>query len=118
MTAPDRAARLWVALAVATLWRLRVGRALEGGPQPEGTEVPDLRRFLGTTVATPGHPRRLRWLRLGWLWCLACQLTTGSLPMPEPFVPEPWPALALGSPIVTYYPNALQYHEIPKNLPP
>jgi hypothetical protein len=118
MTVPDRAARLWLALAVATLWMLSVGSALEVGPQPEGTEVPDLRPLLGAVVATPGHPRHLRLLRLGGLWCLVCQITTGSLPMPEPFVPEPWPAFSMGIPVVTYHQNALQYQEIPKNLPP
>ena len=46
---PDRAARLWLALAVATLWMVRVGGALEGGPGPEATDLPDLRPLLGRT---------------------------------------------------------------------
>jgi hypothetical protein len=66
-TAPDRAARLWLALAVATLWMVRVGGALEVGPGPEATALPDLRPLLGATVARPGRRRRLRLVRLGWL---------------------------------------------------
>ena len=40
MSAPDRAARLWLALAVATLWMVSVGGALEVGPGPEATALP------------------------------------------------------------------------------
>jgi hypothetical protein len=112
MTAPDRAARLWLALAVATLWMMSVGSALEVGPQPEGTEVPDLRPLLGAIVAMPGRPRRLRLLRLGWLWCLVCQITTGGLPLPQPLVPEPWPAIPMAVRVVTFHQNTLEYNEI------
>jgi hypothetical protein len=96
MTAPERAARLWLALAVATLWMMSVGSALEVGPLPEPPELPDLRPLLGPIVTTPGHRRRLRLLRLGWLWCLVCQITTGGFPMPQRLVPEPWPELPIG----------------------
>ena len=111
MTAPDRAARLWVAVAVATLWMRSVGSALEAGPLPEGTAIPALRCLLGATVATPGRPRRLRVLRLGWLWCLVCQITTGGLPLPQRFVPEPWPDIPMGVLVVTLHQRALQYQE-------
>jgi hypothetical protein len=42
MCAPDRAARLWLALAVATLWMISVGGALEAGPPPDAAELPAL----------------------------------------------------------------------------
>ncbi len=103
MTAPERAARLWLALAVAPWWMVSVGGALEVGPPPVGMDMPDLRPLLGRTVATPGGRRRLRLLRLGWLWCLVCQLTTGGLPMPQWLVPEPWPDLPAGVLIVTLH---------------
>ena len=112
MTAPDRAARLWLAVAVATVWMRRVGSALEGGPPPAGTEVPALRPLVGAMVAMPGRPRRLRLLRLGWVWCLVCQITTGGLPLPQPLVPEPWPAIPLGVRVVTFHQNTLEYNEI------
>jgi hypothetical protein len=112
LTAPDRAARLWLAVAGATLWMMSVGRALEVGPQPEGTAVPALRPLLGAIVAMPGRPRRLRLLRLGWWWCWVCQITTGGLPLPQPLVPEPWPAIPMGVRVVTFHQNTLEYNEI------
>jgi hypothetical protein len=112
MTAPDRAARLWWAVAVAPVGMMRVGRALEVGPPPAGTEVPDLRPLLGAMVAMPGRPRRRRLRRLGWWWCLVCQLTTGGWPLPQPLVPEPWPAIPMGVRVVTFHQNTLEYNEI------
>ena len=109
MSAPDRAARLWLALAVAPLWMVRVGGALAVGPGPEATGLPDLRPLVGSTVATPGRPRRLRLLRLGWLGCLGCQITTGGLPLPQRFVPEPWPDIPIGVLMVDSYQNILAY---------
>jgi hypothetical protein len=101
-----------LAWAVATLWMVSVGGAWEGGPGPEATELPDLRPLLGDTVATRGQRRRLRLLRLGWLWCLVCQITTGGLPLPQRFVPEPWPDIPVGVLVVTFHQHALAYNEI------
>ena len=103
MSAPDRAARLWLALAVATLWMVSVGGALEVGPRAAAAALPDLRRLLGDTVALPGRRRLLRLLRLGWLWCLVCQITTGGLPLPQRFVPEPWPEILPGALGVSFH---------------
>lgn len=110
--APDRAARLWRAVAVATLWMVSVGGAVEVGPGPEATALPALRPLLGAIVATPGRPRRLRVLRLGWLWCLVCQITTGGLPLPPRVVPEPWPEMPVAVLVVTFHQNALEYNGI------
>ena len=112
MTAPERAARLWLALAVATLWMVSVGGALEIGPLPETTDLPDLRPLLGLTVTRASRRRHLRLMRLGWLWCLVCQITTGGLPLPQRFVPEPWPEIPVGVLIVTFHQNALECNEI------
>ena len=112
MSAPDRAARLWLALAVATLWMVSVGGTLEVEPAAVDRELPDLRPLLGRTVATPGRRRRLRVLRLGWLWCLVCQITTGSLPLPQRFVPEPWPEMPVAVLVVACPQNTLEYNEI------
>jgi hypothetical protein len=108
MTAPDRAARLWLAVAVATLWMVSVGGALEVAPQPEGTDLPDLRPVLGSPLTRTKRRRHLRLLRLGWLWCLVCQVTTGGLPLPQRFVPEPWPALPPGVVVVSLHHNLLE----------
>jgi hypothetical protein len=99
-------------LAVATLGMMSVGSALEVGPPPEAMDVLELRPLLGAMVATPSHPRRLRWLRLGWLWCLVCQITTGGLPLPQRFILEPWPAIPIGVQVVTFHQKTLAYNEI------
>src|SRR5918997_1284382 len=62
MTAPSRVERLWLALAVATLWVVSVGSELEVGgsacedlAQPAGgteLELPDLRELLGIGAPT------------------------------------------------------------------
>ena len=89
-SAPDRAARLWLALAVATLWRVSIGGALEVDAGSEAPALPALQPLLGNIVATPGgRRRRVRVLRLGWLWGLVCQITTGGLPRPQRFVQSP-----------------------------
>jgi hypothetical protein len=112
MTAPERAARLWLAVAVATWWMMSVGRALEVGPRSETTELPDLRPLLSPAVTTAGRRRRLRLVRLGWLWCLGCHITTGGLPLPQRLVPEPWPDMPAGVWVVTIHQHTLEYPDV------
>lgn len=88
MTDPNRAARLWLALAVASLWVISVGSDLELGPPPDHPELPDLRPLLGLPQS---RTRRVRLFRGGWLWLLV-QLVRGQpLPLPQRLIPEPWP---------------------------
>jgi hypothetical protein len=89
MQDPARAARLWLALALATLWMLTVGGELECGPSAEQPELPDLSTILGVRPAQ--QPRRLRLLRLGWLWLLVQLLQGKPVPLPRLLLPEPWP---------------------------
>jgi hypothetical protein len=92
MTKPERAARLWLAVAVATLWLLSVGGEAEE-TIPAST-VPDI------TALVPRQPRtrcatRLRLVsvfRRGWNLILVALLDQAPLPMGR-FVPEPWPAV-------------------------
>jgi hypothetical protein len=77
LTDPERAARLWLVLAVATLWVVSVGSAAEDAlPAPAAT----------------GHaaPRSLSCFRRGVLAVLTALLMGCSLPTAR-FVPEPWP---------------------------
>ncbi len=90
MTDPDRAARLWLALAVASLWMVSLGSDLEVGPDAEMPDLPDLRSVLDL-LATAKRPRRTRLFRLGWLWLLVQLITAQPLPLPRRLVPEPWP---------------------------
>jgi hypothetical protein len=92
MTHPDRAARLWLAVAVATLWLLSVGG--EADATIPASTVPDV------TAWVPEQPRTRRATRLrlvsifrrGWNLILVALLNQAPLPLGR-FVPEPWPAL-------------------------
>jgi hypothetical protein len=75
MSAPERVARLWLVLAVATLWVVSVGSAAEPAPHSTGRHAP---------------PRSLSCFRRGVLAVLTRLLTSDSLPTAR-FVPEPWP---------------------------
>jgi hypothetical protein len=90
MTDPARAARLWLALAVASLWVVSVGSELEVPPAEDDPALPDLQE-LQTLLATARRPRRLRLFRLGWLWLLVQAITGQPLPLPKRLVPEHWP---------------------------
>lgn len=90
MTDPERAARLWLAVAVATLWLLSVGG--EADAQIPVSTLPD----LATTLAPTRRQRQATRLRLvscfrrGWVLILAALLNQTSLPL-GCFRPEPWP---------------------------
>ena len=90
MSDPQRAARLWLAVAVATLWLLSVGGLAED-PLPESTLLP-----LADADCLPSRSRRATQLRLvsafrqGWITILVALLNQRHLPRGR-FVPEPWP---------------------------
>ena len=92
MTKPERAARLWLAVAVATLWLLSVGG--EADATIPASTVPDVTAL----VAKPLRTRRATRLRLvsvfrrGWNLILVALLDHAPLPRGR-FVPEPWPAV-------------------------
>jgi Transposase DDE domain len=91
MTDPQRAARLWLAVAVATLWLLSVGSAADECIPP-GTLL-DVRAAWAQARRHRGAPR-LRLVsvfRQGWTALLVALLNTRCLPRGR-FVPEPWPS--------------------------
>ncbi len=104
MTTPERAARLWLAVAVATLWLLSVGGEAEE-TVPAST-VPDV------TARIPKQPQmrratRLRLVRVfrrGGNLILVALLDQAPLPMGR-FVPEPWPAVMALEEQVPLLPN-------------
>ncbi len=91
MTDPQRAARLWLAVAVATLWLLSVGGLAEE-TIPESTLLP-----LVSDDIPPSQSRRATQLRLvsifrrGWLIILTALLNQRCLPQGR-FKPDPWPS--------------------------
>jgi len=92
MTPPERAARRWRAVAVATLWLLSVGGEADE-PSPASTVLD-----VTALVPQPARTRRATRLRLvsvfrrGWTLMLVALLDQTPLPMGR-FVPEPWPAV-------------------------
>jgi hypothetical protein len=109
MTKPARAARLWLAVAVATLWLLSVGG--EADATIPASTVPDV------TALVPQQPRTRRATRLrlvsvfrrGWTLILVALLDHAPLPLGR-FVPEPWPAV----PVPEEEPPALPVLELPE----
>jgi hypothetical protein len=91
MTDPERAARLWLAVAVATLW------LLSGGGAAEATIAPSTFLDLTATLEQARRQRRATQLRLvsvfrqGWKVILVALLHGRRLPVGH-FVPEPWPS--------------------------
>jgi len=92
MSHPERAARLWLAVAVATLWLLSVGGAAD--------ETIPVSTLLDVTGWCPERPRTRRATRLrlvsvfrqGWVQLLVALLRQAPLPEGR-FVPEPWPVV-------------------------
>lgn len=90
MTDPERAARLWLAVAVATLWLLSVGGAAEDQIPPSTVLA------LPTALSSPRRHRAATQLRLvsvfrrGWVAILVALLSGQPLPQGA-FRPEPWP---------------------------
>jgi hypothetical protein len=92
LTQPARAARLWLAVAVATLWLLSVGG--------EADAMIPASTVLDVTALVPEQPRTrratclrlVRVFRRGWNLILVAWLDQAALPLGR-FVPEPWPAV-------------------------
>lgn len=92
MPQPDRAARLWLAVAVVTLWLLSVGSEVD--------ETIPASTVLDVTTLVPQQPRtrrvtRLRLVRVFrryWNLILVALLDKALLPLGR-CVPEPWPAV-------------------------
>lgn len=110
MRDPNRAARMWLAMAVATLWMLTVGSELERaqeGEQAVVLELPELGEILGQR-AVP-RKRTLRLFRLGWLWLLVQLIQGQPLPLPRRLVPQPWPEVPERLEPVLSHQKALSY---------
>ena len=91
-TTPDRAVRLWLAVAVATLGLLRVGG--EADETIPASTVPAVTALAPTSSRTR-RATRLRLVRVcrrGWHRSLGALLDHAPLPLGR-FVPDPWPAV-------------------------
>jgi hypothetical protein len=91
MLDPARAERLWLAVAVATLWTVSVGCQAEAElPRPQGHQLPA--HHIARQRATGRRPPRvLSCFRRGRLVILAALCLSQPLPVGA-FLPEPWPS--------------------------
>jgi hypothetical protein len=95
-TDPQRAARLWLAVAIATLWWLSVGGVAEE-PLPVRTLLPlvdDDSPLPRARQAT--QLRGVSVFRQGWITILVALLNPRRLPYGR-FIPEPWPQSSEGN---------------------
>lgn len=91
MTDPQRAARLWLAVAVATLWLLSVGGLAEE-TIPENTLLPLVSDDIPTSRSRRATQLRLVSIfRRGWIIILLALLNQRRLPQGRS-KPDPWPS--------------------------
>ena len=90
MTDPARAARLWLVIAVATVWLVSVGG--EADETLPATPLPDLATVLPPPSRShqASHLRLVSVFRRGWNLILAALLNQTPLPRGR-LIPEPWP---------------------------
>ena len=90
MTDPARASRLWLAIAVATLWVISVGGEADASQPCSSLEaLPDLHIARRTTTKR-SRPRLQSCFAQGLLHIFVALLKGDPLPLGH-FVPEPWP---------------------------
>ncbi|HEX5502559.1 MAG TPA: transposase, partial [Thermomicrobiales bacterium] len=90
MAAPDRVARRWLALAVATLWAVSVGGAAEAALPASGFDALPETHVARRRGRHRPPARLLSCFRRGLLHILVALLGAGPLPLGR-FLPEPWP---------------------------
>jgi hypothetical protein len=90
MTSPGRAERLWLVIAVATLWTVSVGCAAEVAlPVPVLAELPAQHVARRHASGRP-RPREVSCFRRGRLVLIAALCGGQELPLGQ-LIPEPWP---------------------------
>ncbi len=90
MTDPARASRLWLAIAVATLWVVSVGGEADATLSVSGLEaLPEL-HIARRTATKRSRPRLQSCFAQGLRRVFVAVLTRRRLPLGR-FIPEPWP---------------------------
>ena len=90
MTDPRRAERLWLAMAIATLWVVSVGCQAEAAlPTPMLDELPETHIARRRASDRPA-PRVISCFRRGRLLLIAVLLNGQAIPQGQ-LLPEPWP---------------------------
>ncbi len=116
MSDPARAMRLWLALAVATLWVVSVGGEADATLGVSSLEELPMHHPARRRVTGRARPRLLSCFRRGILTILVALLQGQDVPMGR-FVPEPWPsespAVLKLPPVRLLIPNAPHCHTYP-----
>ena len=90
MTDPDRASRLWLVIAVATLWAVSVGGEADAGlPASSLGELAEI-QIVHRTATKRSTPRLLSCFKQGIIHILAALILNQPLPLGR-FIPESWP---------------------------
>ena len=90
MTEPARASRLWLAIAVATLWVLSVGGEADATPSASGLEALPPLHIARRTATKRSRPRLYSCFAQGLRRIFVALLHRRRLPL-GCFIPEPWP---------------------------
>src|SRR6266702_1628307 len=90
MVAPERAERLWLAIAVATLWAVSVGGEVDANLPVSSWEALPQTHVARRTATKRSRPRMLSCFARGMLTIVG-MLIRGDGLMVSRFVPEPWP---------------------------
>jgi hypothetical protein len=87
---PDRAARHWLAIALATFWVVSVGGEADATlPVSSLAELPET-HIARRRTAKRSQPRLLSCFRRGWIHLMCCLIAGAPTPIGR-FSPEPWP---------------------------
>lgn len=96
ISAPERAERFWLAVAIATLWAVSVGGEAEATQALSGLEHLPETHIARRRASRRSRPRLLSCFRWGVLLIVAAMLSGRSLPQ-GCFVPQPWPTFSSAS---------------------
>jgi len=91
MSDPARIARLWLVIAVATLWVVRVGGAADATLPASSLAALPATHIARRRASSATRPRILGCFRRGVLLILVALLRQQPLPLGH-FIPAPWPA--------------------------
>lgn len=91
MVDPARAQRLWLAIAVSTLWGLSVGGQADATLPVSGLETLPATHVARRTATARSRPRMLSCFARGLLLIVAALIRGDGLLLGR-FVPEPWPS--------------------------
>lgn len=108
MTHPERATRLWLVIAVATLWVVSVGGQVDASlPASSFDELPAAHIARRSFKGHP-QPRRLSCFCRGLIAILMALIKGDPLPLGR-FIPEPWPDQSLETTSLRFLHGELAY---------